>query len=153
MDALWALVGTVVGAGIGAYVTMQVQTRRDQADRRRQASVILGRVRAWIDDGSPDKWAFNADAEKSQAALETVREEWRALRPLILTLRALYPDHASQIEEIYTTCDNLRVETLQVVTSVLENRDDLEEWRARAVASQARARLLANALMEHVGKA
>lgn len=36
------LLGAIIGGSISAYVTTRNQTRADQADRRREAALILG---------------------------------------------------------------------------------------------------------------
>jgi hypothetical protein len=146
------LVGALIGGGISAFVTSQNQNRIDQADRRRQAALVLGRQRAFIDDFSPDQWAFNAGPESS-AVYDAQRNVWRDLRPQIMTLRVLYPDHVDDVEEIYTTTDSLMVEIARLVKAALRAEDGLLGLRDKAIQSQARARELTNSMMDHVGRA
>lgn len=146
------LLGAIIGGSISAYVTTRNQTRADQADRRRQAALILGQQRAFVDDLAPDQWAFNAGPQSGDV-FDEQRAAWRALRPQVLMLHPLYPDHSDSIEEMYTTTENLMVEIARLVKTTLTAEDGLLEIRNKAISSQKRARELTNALMEHVGRA
>ena len=143
-------VGVAFGTAIAGWISLRVQNKVDQADRRRQAAAILGRLRAYIDDCAPDQWAINET--KAEDAHEEMRIEWRALRPLVLSLHVFYPAFDAEIEEVYTTGNGLLHDIAKVVVAVRRNQD-LTETIETAKAAEGRARVLTNELMRNVGQA
>lgn len=96
-ETLWAVVigGAigVLGAFVGGIFTyrglLRVQRETDKREGRAQAVTALGDVRGLIDNLSPDTWAMWGSSEVE--LFQTFADQWSAIRPRVIGLRALYP--------------------------------------------------------------